>query len=110
MAKRPDAILCGIRWSDDDRARALRLHADGVLLDRIVAAIGCSRTTLRRWLNKARAPSRRRGFRPQRPELTAEVCSQLWREHGSFHKAARAADVSASTIYNRATGRSEVWT
>lgn len=99
---RPDAALCGLRYTAAEKASAIRMYKAGVFLPDICAAIGVSRTNLRRWIKAACIPLRKPGFPCTRPEITNKVANDLWRQHGSIRAAAEAVGMSRSTFEKRA--------
>lgn len=101
---RPDAAACGIRYSADDKAEAIRLYREGLSLAEIRARIGVSKAGLQKWIRAAGMRPRRPGSVCTRPDVTGEVARRLWREYGSARAAAEAIGMHPGTFAKRAYG------
>lgn len=101
---RGERYACGLRYSPEERARAVELYkSDG--MSHATAATGASRTAVLQWVRSAGVAPVRSGRRFAHAWLTPARAMAAYREHGCMMaRTARALGVPFSTFRKRLHG------
>lgn len=99
---RPDAMLCGTRYTAAQQREAVRLYRRGVRAGVLSRRYGCSPTTIADWMRKAGVDAQKPG---QLPAPLPSI-SELYRMHRtkSWRAIADELGVSLSTVLRRKDG------
>jgi|GEM_PF-2441501 len=84
----------GVRYTDEDREKALQMYIDEVPIDSICAELGCSRSTVTVWAARdgvGRGAGRRRSYEPQE-------AAELYEKLGTLKDVAEVLGVSISSV------------